>query len=142
MSTWVFRGAVPEDAAAFAAWVENNPQIEPRDVAAAAKKHNPSVVYFVAEKDGVAVAFAPVFLSVVLAHLGFNPASRASEKLQAMDVLKDGVMAFMVQFGIREIQTLSKPEYGIAKWALAHGFEQDDRSLFRLDVNKEMVEAK
>jgi hypothetical protein len=141
MNGWVFRMAEPKDAEAFAKWVECNPLIDPKDVTASAKKVNPTVLYFVAEKDGVAIAFAPLYLSAIVAHLAFSPEARASEKLQAMDVLKDGTMAFMVQFGIREIQTLSKPDYGVAKWALANGFEQDPRSVFRLDLNKEMVEA-
>ena len=139
MSGWNFRLAEPADAEAFSKWAAENPQVEPRDLLAGMGKTNPTVLVFVAEKDGQAIAFAPIFLSAVLAHMGFSPEARATEKIQAMSVLKDGVMAFMVQFGIREIQTLSKPEYGIAKWALGHGFEQDERSLFRLDLNKEMA---
>ena len=141
MSVWNFRLAQPSDAAAFSDWIVANPQIDPKDVEAGAGKTNPTALIFVAEKDGVPVAFAPVYLSAVLAHLGLNTESRAADKLQALAVLKDGVMAFMVQYGIREIQTLSLPEYGVAKWALANGFEQDPRVLLRLDVNREMAEV-
>jgi len=140
MPEWNFRLAQPEDAEAFSRWAASNPEIDPKDLRMGMAKNNPTVLTFVAEKDGVPVAFSPVYLSAVLAHLGFNPDARASEKLQALGVLKDGVMALMVQFGIREIQTLSKPKYGVAQWALEHGFEQDDRSLFRLDLNQEMAE--
>lgn len=139
---WNFRLAEPADAEAFSKWAATNDQIEPRDIMAAMKKANPTVLYFVAEKNGKAIAFAPVFLSAVLAHLGINPDARASEMMQALDVLKDGVSAFMVQFGIREIQTLSKPEYGVARWAMNNGFEKDERTLFRFDLNKAMVEVK
>jgi hypothetical protein len=93
----------------------------------------------VAEKDGVPMLFAPLRLSAMLAYLVPNPESRASEKLQAMDGIKDVVMAFMVQYGVREILTLTQPEYGVAKWALAHGFEEEPRKLLRLDLNKEMT---
>lgn len=141
MNSWQFRLAEPTDAEAVSKFVAENPQIDPKDVLNGMKKNQPTVLWFVAEDDGVVVAAAPVFLSAVLAHLAFNPDARASEKMQAMNVLKDGVTAFMVQFGIREIQTLSLPEYGVAKWAVGHGFEQDPRLLFRLDLNKEMVEA-
>jgi hypothetical protein len=138
---WKFRLAHPDDAEEFARWTTENPQIDPKDAWSGLKRNNPTVLTFVAEKDGKAIAFAPIYLSAVLAHLAFNTDARASEKLQALDVLKDGTMAFLVQYGIREIQTMSEPEYGVAKWALAHGFEQDPRSLFRLDVNKEMAEV-
>jgi len=141
MSGWKFRLAEPADAEAFAHWTTENPQIDPKDAWSGLNRTNPTVLTFVAEHDGKAVAFAPIYLSAVLAHLAFNPEARASEKMQALDVLKDGTMGFLVQYGIREIQTMSEPEYGVAKWALAHGFEQDPRSLFRLDVNKEMAEV-
>jgi hypothetical protein len=141
MSDWKFRLAQPEDAEAFSHWATENPQIDPKDAWSGLKRNNPTVLTFVAEKDGKAVAFAPIYLSAVLAHLAFNPDARASEKMQALDVLMDGTMAFMVQMGIREIQTMSEPKYGVAKWALAHGFEQDPRSLFRLDINREMVQT-
>lgn len=142
MSEWAFGLAEPADAEVFSAGVLGNPQVDPQDMLAGQGKKNPTVLTFVVKKDGVAVAFAPVYLAAVLAHLSLNPDTRASEKIQALEMLRDGVMAFMVQFGIREIQTLSKPEYGVAKWAVDHGFEQDGRSLFRLDLNKEMTEAK
>ena len=141
MSGWKFRLAEPADAEAFAHWTTENPQIDPKDAWSGLNRTNPTVLTFVAEHDGKAVAFAPIYLSAVLAHLAFNPEARASEKMQALDVLKDGTMGFLVQYGIREIQTMSEPEYGVAKWALAHGFEQDPRSLFRLDVNQEMVHS-
>jgi hypothetical protein len=138
---WNFRLAEPRDAEAFANWAAHNEQIEPRDLEAGMKKTNPTVLHFVAEKDGVPVVFAPLYLSAMLAHMGFNPNSRAADKLQALNVLQDGVMAFMVQFGIREIMTKSLPEYGMAKWATTHGFEMEERRLFVLDLNKEMATA-
>jgi hypothetical protein len=139
MSEWNYRLAQPEDAEAFAQWAATNPQIDPKDLEAGMRKNNPTVLTVVAELDGVAVAFAPVYLSAVLAHLGFNPDADPKDKLKALDVLRDGTAALMVQFGIREITTLSKPEYGVAKWAVKHNFEQEPRQLFRLDLNAQMA---
>ena len=141
MSEFTFRFAEPKDAEAFSRWTGQNEQIDQKDVQAASKAQNPTVLYFVAEKDGVPIAFAPVYLAAVLAHLGLNPAARVADRLQALEVLKDGVSAFMVQYGVREIQTLSLPEYGVAKWAASKGFDPDSRTLFRLDLNKEMEQA-
>ena len=141
MSDWNFRLAEPADAAAFADWAARNTNIDPTDLRAGLMKTNPTVLTFVAEKDGVAVAFAPVYLSAVLAHLAFNPEVQGMDRLRALNVLRDGVAAFMVQYGIREILTLSEPQYPVAQWALRHGFEADPRVLFKLDVNQEMVEA-
>jgi hypothetical protein len=136
MSLWNFRLAEPRDAEAFAKWVTENPQIDPKDVESARKVNSPTVLTFVAEKDGVPIAFAPLHLVALLDHLAFSSDARASEKMQAMDVLKDGVSAFMVQFGIREIHTLSREGYPVAQWALKHGFDLEPRQLLRLDLNK------
>lgn len=137
MSGWNFRLAEPSDAEAFSKWVAGNPDIDPRDIEAAKKSNNPSVLYFVIENpEGKAVMFFPIYLSYMLAHMAFDPESRASEKLKAMQVALDGTVAFAAQFGLREITTLTKRGYGVAEWALAHGFEAEDRELFRFDINK------
>jgi len=138
---WNFRMAQPSDAEAFSRFVAENPQIDAQDVAAASKDKNPTVVYFVVEKDGVAVAFAPLYCSMTLAHLGLNPDARADDKMQALKMLIDGVSAFAVQYGVREITTLSKEEYPIARWAKRHGFDVDSRQLLRLDLNKILEQA-
>jgi len=139
--SWVFRLAVAEDAPEFSKWAAENPQIAQKDLLQGMKATNPTVVTFVAEHDGKAILFAPVYMMAMLAHLGVNPEARAAEILQAMNVLKDGVSAFLVQYGIRSVGTLSLPDYGVAKWALAHSFEMDKRNLFVLDLNREMAPA-
>jgi hypothetical protein len=141
-SVWNFRGAGPDDAEAFAKWVENNSQIESADFTAASKQNNPSVLCFVVEKDGVAVAFAPVYFSLALAHLAFNPKADGRDKLEAMQRLLNGTVAFAVQFGIREITTLSKEDYPVAKWAVKHGFDLESRQLLKFDINKVLIKAK
>jgi len=138
---WEFRLATPADASAFAKWVAENPQIDPRDIAAAQSKTNPTVLYFVATKDGAPVAFAPLHCVAMLDHLAFDPESEGRDRLKALQTLIDGATAFFVQFGVREIQTLTKEEYPVGAWALKHGFEKDDRETFRMDINKLMAPA-
>ena len=141
MAEWKFRLAEPKDAENFSRWAAQNAQIDSDDLLAGMKSNNPTVVFFVAEKDGDAVSFVPVFLTAMIAHLGFNPEASASERLKALDVLKDGLSAFYVQFGLRKIQTLTKPEYRLGEWAEAHGFERDPRELYTLDLNKILSEG-
>jgi hypothetical protein len=142
MSEWNLRLAEPKDAQSFADWAAHNPQIDAADLAAGLTKNNPTVLTFVAEKDGVPVWFAPVYLAGVLAHMCPNPEVDGLDRLRGLQVMTDGVMAFMAQFGIREIQTQTKLDYPIARWAMRHGFEFDGRETLKLDINEQMVEAK
>jgi hypothetical protein len=131
--------AVKEDAPEFAKWVANNPDIPSRDVQAGLSKNNPTALCFVAEKDGKAVAFAPLHLAAVLDYLGLSPDASAADKLRALKMLQDGVSHFMLGYGVSEIQTLSQPEYGIAKWAVKNHFEEEPRKLFRLNLSDEIA---
>lgn len=136
---WNFRLAEPSDAEAFSKWVAENPQIDEKDIQAAKISNNPSVLYFAVENpEGKVVMFAPLYLSYTLAHLAFNPDTRASERKQAMQVMMDGAVAWAVQFGLREITTLTKKGYGVAEWALQNGFDAEPRELLKLDINKLM----
>lgn len=141
MSEWNFRLAKVTDAEALARFAAHNVHIDADDLKSGMGANNPTVIMFVVEKDGKPVAAAPVYLSAVLAHLIFDPEAEGSDKMRGLNMLKDGVEAFMIQNGIREITTLSDPKYPISAWALNHGFEEDPRTLLRLDLNKEMVEA-
>lgn len=133
---WVFRLAVPSDAESFAKWASENPQVDAEDLLAGTKTKNPTALMFAAEKDGVVVAFGPVYMMAMLSHLGFNPDAEDKDKLRALQIMIDGVSAFAVQYGIREIGTLSKKQYPIARWAVKHGFEEDERQVFRLKLNE------
>jgi hypothetical protein len=137
-SKWNFRLAEPSDAKAFSEWVLANPQIDPKDVQDGLKKNNPTALTFAVEYNGKVIAFVPVYCAAIIAHLGFNPEASAKDRLKALAVLKDGLAAFFVQFGIRELHTFSKPAYGIADWAARHGFEMDERHPYRLNLNREM----
>lgn len=136
MSDLTFRLATPADAESFAKWAAENPETDQADLRAGMKANNPTAVYFVAEKDGIPVMFASCYAAMHLAYLGINPEARGTDRLRALQTLMDGAEAFAYQFGVREIETLTKPEYGVAKWAAAHGFEKDERSLYRYDINK------
>jgi hypothetical protein len=138
---WDFRLAEPADAPAFSKWAAENPQIEQKDLLAALKKNNPTCVFFTATKDGVPISFAPVYCQMAVAHLAFNPESDGKDKLKSLEVLIDGVSAFAVQHGVREIVTLSKEDYGIAQWAMKHDFDLEPRQLFKLDINKILEQA-
>lgn len=142
MSEWEFRLAGPDDAESFAKWTAENPEIDDADKLSGMKSQNPTVLFFAVTKDGIVQAFAPVYLQMNVAHLGFNPAAEGKDKLRALQVLTDGVSGFAVQFGIREITTLSREEYPVAQWAVKHGFEVDGRQVLKLDLNKVMAEAK
>lgn len=139
---WLFRLAEVSDAEAFSKWAAENPNIDQKDLIACLKVNNPTVIFFVAvNPEGKAVAFAPLYLQMTMGYLGFNPESRASEKLRAMQVLIDGTTAFAVQFGIREITTMSREGYGVADWAVNHGFEFEPRQQLKLDINKQLSVA-
>jgi ABC-type amino acid transport substrate-binding protein len=134
--------AEPADAAAFTDWTCGNPQIDPKDAQAGLKKNNPTAVCFAVEDDkGKVVAFAPAYCQLTVAHLAFNPESDAEERKEALQWVLNGLMAFAVQFGIREITMTSKEKYPVAKWAVKHGFEPESRQLFLFNINKVLVEA-
>jgi hypothetical protein len=76
-----------------------------------------------------------------LPHLGFNPEADGKDKLRALQMMIDGVSAFAVQYGIREITTMSKDEYPIAQWALKHDFELEPRQLLKLNLTRLMEAA-
>jgi hypothetical protein len=134
---WKFRLAEPADAEAFTQWTLSNPQIDPKDIEAAKKENNPTVIYFAAENaEGQVVAFAPVYLQMILAHLVFNPDAAGKDKLRAMQFLLNGAVLVAIQHGVREIVTLSKENYPVAKWAVKHGFDLEPRQLFKFDINR------
>ena len=138
IGNWNFRLAEPRDAAAFSKWSLENPQIDPADREAGTKKKNPTVIYFVAERDGEIVSFAPIYAQMVLPFLVFNPNANAKDRKDALQTLMSGVSAVAVQFGIREIVTLSKEKYPVARWALKNGFKLDSRQQLKWDLNEAM----
>ena len=141
MSEWRFRAAESTDAEAFSKWVAENDQIEPRDLLTALSHNNPTTIFFVVERDGKPILFAPFYCQMMLAYLGFNPDSDGKDRLKALQTMLDGAMGFAVQFGIHEIATLSKENYPVARWAVGHGFELESRQFFKFDINRVLSEA-
>lgn len=133
---WTYRIATPEDAPAFAEWVQANPQINPKDIQRTMKGNNPTTIFLVACCDGQPVVFAPMYAQMHLAGLVFSPAAEGKQKLKALRGLLDFAMGIAVQFGVREITTLTRESYAMGKFAQHVGFEKDARELFCLDINK------
>lgn len=124
------RFATPGDAQAFAEWAVNNPDIPDKDIRAAMSENNPTVRYLVIEEDGFPLLYVPVYCAIRIAYLGFNPEADDREKIEAMNAMLKAIQAFAGNFGVKEIGTLTKEGYSVAKWAKKHGFEPDDRQLF------------
>jgi hypothetical protein len=139
MSVWEFRLAGPDDAAAFSKWIGENQQIPDADKLAALKTNNPTILWFVETKDGVAQTFAPVYLQFAVPHLGFNPDADSRDIAEGMQRLTDGIAGFAVQFGIREIVTLSEEKLPMARWAMKHDFDLEKRQTLKLNLNKVMA---
>ena len=131
---WLFRLAMPEDAEAFSKWVTDNPLIDPQDVQDGLNKNNPTTLTFVACLDGKPIWFAPVYVSAHLAHLGVNLDSDAAVRKEGLERLMNYVGVFMYQMGIRQVTTLTKERYPIARWAKQHGFIVDPRQLFKWNL--------
>jgi hypothetical protein len=111
------------------------------DVLRTIKGNNPTCIFLVACFEGKPVTFAPLVCQMHLCHLAFSPDARASEKLKAVSGLLDFAMGLAVQFGIREITTMSRSSYPMGKVAEHLGFEKDSRELFWFDINKVLNSA-
>jgi len=127
-----FRFANPEDAAPFARWAAENPDIPQRDIEASMKENNPTATFLVIEDEGKVILAVPLFAVVRIACLLFNPEADERQKIAAMGKMREAIMAFAASFGINSVDTLSKSGYAVARWAVKHGFEQENRELFEL----------
>jgi hypothetical protein len=138
MSEWEIRFATPEDAPLFAEWIVKNPQIYPEDVADGTKEKNPTSQTFVVTHNGKPVWFAPMYLQFHLAHLGVNPESDSDERKDALKYLLTGIMGFALEYGIREITTMTKDAYPVAVVAKRMGFKKDPqgREQFKLNIGQ------
>lgn len=127
-----FRFANPEDAAPFAKWAVDNPDIPQNDIKAAMKENNPTVNVLIVEDDGIPVLYVPLYCSMRIAYLGFNPEADQRQRIEAMNKMKIAIMGFAAAFGINQVDTLSKRGYAVAQWAEKHGFDPESRELFEL----------
>ena len=127
---YALRLAIPQDAKAFADITAADilaRRVDMREVVAAKKATNPTVLTFVVEKDGVPVVFAPIYLVAQLAHMGFAPESSYSDRKEAMKALLNGVSAFMAENGVMELGALCPEGHPVKAWGIANGYTADDR---------------
>jgi len=131
---FTFRFAQPSDTESFVKWSTENGKIPHKDIIAAMSANNPTVVFFVIEKDGVPVLFAPFYCQMVLAFLGFNPDARRKDRVDALESLKWVISQFAFDYGVREIAVNTSKDYPVGRWALKNGFVPDGRELFKMRV--------
>ena len=127
---YTLRLAIPQDAKEFAGITIADlaaRRVDMREVIAAKKATNPTVLTFVIEKDGVPVLFAPIYLVAMLAHMGFAPESSHSDRKEAMRALLDGVSAFMAENGVQELGALCPEGHPVKAWGVANGYTAEDR---------------
>lgn len=130
-----FRFAQPEDAPAFAAWAASNPQIERKDLEAATKEANPTATFLVIEQDGKPIMFMPVYLTMRIGYLGFNPAADKPTREAALEMMLRAVQALALEYKISSVDVLTRSGIPVAEWARDHGFNPDPRELFTLKLN-------
>jgi hypothetical protein len=132
-----FRFANPEDAAPFAKWATENQDIPEKDIEAARKENNPTATVLVIEdEDGSPILYVPIYCSIMVAYLGFNPEANRLQRVEAMGAMLKALKGFAAAFGINELSVLSKKEYAVAKWAENNGFEPETRQLFTVKVKE------
>jgi hypothetical protein len=133
-----FRFAQPEDAPAFAAWAASNPQIDRKDLEAGMAENNSTATFLVIEEevDGVKVPrlFMPVYLTMRIAYLGFNPENDREKNLEALETMLPNLTDFARFWKVNEIDVITKREIPIAQWAAAHDFKPEERELYTLKL--------
>jgi hypothetical protein len=129
-----YRWAEPADAEAFALWSSGNGKIPHKDVVASMSVNNPTCVYFVIEKDGAPLLFAPFYLQMNLGFLGFNPNANRRDRIEALAKMQEISSQFANLLGIREIVVQTSAEYPVAKWASKNGFVEEPRQTFKYRV--------
>jgi hypothetical protein len=127
-----FRFATAEDAPAFARWASENPDIPQKDLEASMKKNNPTATVLVVEQDGVPRMFLPVYLTLRIAYLGFNPENTPKQTVQALEAMLPIVQGFARIWHINEVDTLTRTGLPMARWADKHGFAAEDRELYTM----------
>lgn len=135
-----FRFANQSDAGPFTKWACENRDIPLKDIDSARKENNPTAMVLVIETDeGVPILYVPGYCALMVSYLGFNPEATNREKIQALNMMMEALKGFAANFGINEIEVLTKSEYDIAKWAVKHGFEADSRQLFTAKVKEAQI---
>jgi hypothetical protein len=129
-----FRFAQPSDAESFTRWAVENPKIPHKDILASMKANNPTSTVLVIEENGVPILFAPFYCQMNLAYLGFNPEYEGKIRLKALNALQWAIASFAYEFGVREVTVQTSKDYPVGKWALKHGFKEENRQTFTMRV--------
>jgi hypothetical protein len=128
------RLAEPEDSPDFACWVAENSQIPQKDLLSATKDKNPTTVVLVVEKNGKRVLFVPVYCQMNIGFLGFNPDASKAEKLLGMEFMEFALCGWAGGHGVNEITVQTAKDYPVARWAIQHDFEPENRQTYKLRV--------
>ena len=130
------RLAGPQDAEPLAKWALSNELIDMEDIKSSMIEENPTTVVLVVEQDGKVLLYAPIYCTMTLAFLAFNPEDTRRQKMEALAKMKDAISRFSLIHGVKELITYSKEEYGVAKWAVKNGFIPEDRTAFKLKMTE------
>lgn len=132
MKKIITRFATAEDSTAFSEWAVYNEDIPRKDIESA--MNAPGLIAPVVEIEGKPVLYVPTYPVLNVAYLGFNPEASRSNRLLAMEAMLKSLEELARKFHISEVQTLSKEEYMVAKWAIKHGFKLDNRNPLIFEV--------
>ncbi len=128
------RFAEPRDAETFARWAAENPNIPQKDALSVTKDRNATSIALVIEEDDKVVLFVPFYCQMNLGFIGFNPESDARQRIRGLEAMQKALTAFAQEHGINEITVQTAKDYPIAKWAIKHGFEPENRQTFKFWV--------
>src|ERR1700730_14039909 len=117
--------------------------IDTKDIARGKRAVEPSVLWAVAEKDGVVICAAPIHIVGFLPHLAINGESSVDDRKRGLIGLQDFFSVLLKDFyKVKSILTLCKSQYKIAEFAVANGWRKESRELFVLDIPKYLEIAK
>lgn len=125
----------PEEISQLAEFIGKNPDI-PLDDVNGLKASPSSVVLMVSDDEGKVLLMLPWYPLFVVPFFGFNPEANPRERIKAMNAALPIIEAAAKRFGIAHIAGMTRPEYGIAQWAMKHGFEPDQRQAFVKTLEK------
>jgi hypothetical protein len=127
------RIAEAKDSEPFAKWIGESTQIPMEDVQASLKENNPtSVTLVIEDENGKVILFVPTYAVAMVGFIGFNPEATERERVKGLHAMKKSLQAFWAMHGVTEIDTLTREDYPVAKWAMHNQFDVEPRQLLRL----------
>jgi hypothetical protein len=126
------RLAAPEDAASFAAWAAQNPDIPDEDIEAVQKS---TPLTLVVEVDGKPEMYLPLIPAMTIGYLGFNPDQDVRTRATVLREMRAALANLQNTLGIEYAYVHTKAEYPMGRWALKNGFKQTPKDAFVLERN-------